>query len=351
MNKEKAAFITGINGQDGSYLTELLLEKGYYVYGIIRRMSLMNTQRIDHIIEQKNPKFNYNYGDITDTTCLYRNIEEIINKHKAVEVYHLAAQSHVKVSFDMPEYTNEVNANGTLKLLEVCRSIKETYKLEKEALKIYIACTSEMYGDVLEIPQSELTPFNPCSPYAVSKLFAFYMAKNYREAYNMFICSGILFNHESPRRGFNFVTRKVTIGLGKILKGEIQHIEMGNIESVRDWGHAKDYVYAMYLMLQQNIPDDFVIATNETHTVREFIEKSFARKNIHITWQGIRGSEDEIGVDENGIIRIKINSKYFRPTEVKYLQGDPLKAQKKLGWKPKISFDEIITEMVEADCI
>lgn len=331
----KAAFITGINGQDGSYLSELLLEKGYTVHGIIRRMSLMNTARIDHLYAYEN--FKVYYGDVTDSISI-RNVLETI-KEDTIEVYHLAAQSHVKVSFEMPEYTAQVDAIGTLKLLEVCRSLSTTTK----KFKIYIACTSELYGRVLEIPQNEKTPFNPNSPYAISKQFAYFSAKNYRDAYGMFVCCGILFNHESPRRGINFVTRKVTIGLGKILRGKIEYIEMGNLDSVRDWGHARDYVEAMHLMLQQETPDDFVIATNETHTVREFIEKAFSLKGFTLTWNG------NDGIDQNGIIRIKTNSKYMRPVDVDFLQGDATKARTKLGWVPKMSFDELVREMVETD--
>jgi GDPmannose 4,6-dehydratase len=348
---EKVAFITGINGQDGSYLSELLLEKGYYVYGILRRMSLMNTERIDHITQQKNERFKYIYGDITDTYSLYNVFEMILKEHQnpRIEVYHLAAQSHVRVSFDMPEYTATVDALGTLKLLEVCRTIRDRCKLTQEQLRIYIACTSELFGEVLEIPQTEQTPFNPRSPYAIAKQFAFYISKNYREAYHMFVANGILFNHESPRRGFNFVTRKITLGLGKILRGEMDVLEMGNIDSIRDWGHAKDYVEAMYLMLQQEKPDDFVIATNETHSVREFIEKTFAMRDLKIQWQGERGSLEEVGVDQNGVVRIRIHPRYFRPTEVAYLQGDATKARTELHWEPKISFDELVQEMVQYD--
>jgi len=350
-NNVKVAFITGINGQDGSYLSELLLGKGYHVHGILRRMSLMNTERIDHIISSKNPKFTYNYGDVTDFTSIYRNLEELIKKHEnaCFEIYHLAAQSHVKVSFDIPEYTTEVDANGTLKVLEACRTLRDIYKLTQDSLRIYIACTSELYGKVLEIPQTEKTPFNPQSPYAIAKQFAFYISKNYREAYDMYISNGILFNHESPRRGFNFVTRKITIGISKIIKGELDCIYMGNIDSIRDWGHAKDYVEAMQLILQCDKPDDFVIATNETHSVREFIEKAFAEVNINITWKGEKGSIDEIGIDQNGIKRIGIHSKYFRPTEVEYLQGNALKAFNTFGWKPKITFEQLIKEMVYND--
>jgi GDPmannose 4,6-dehydratase len=348
----KVAFITGINGQDGSYLSENLLEKAYYVHGILRRMSLMNTERIDHIIASGNDHFSYNYGDVTDFTSLYRNIEDLIKKHpeSRIEVYHLAAQSHVKVSFDMPEYTSDVDAMGTLKVLEVCRTLRDMYKLSKDQLRIYIACTSELYGEVLEIPQTERTPFNPRSPYAVAKQFAFYIAKNYREAYDMYISNGILFNHESPRRGFNFVTRKITLGIGKIVRGESECLYMGNIDSVRDWGHAKDYVEAMNLILGCDNADDFVVATNEPHSVREFIEKAFAEVKLIITWNIDAGrGVNEIGVDQNDVVRVRINPKYYRPTEVEYLQGDAAKAFNTFGWKPKISFDELVKEMVRAD--
>lgn len=345
--EDKVAFITGLNGQDGSYLAEYLLEKGYMVYGIIRRMSLMNTERIDHLIGHS--KFKHFYGDVTDSANLLQLLTKILLNHPlcTLEVYHLAAQSHVKISFEIPEYTSDVDAMGTLKLLEVCRSLKDTYKLAKNQLKIYIACTSEMYGEVLEVPQNEKTPFNPRSPYAIAKQFSFYMAKNYREAYDMFVCNGILFNHESPRRGFNFVTRKVTLGLGKILKGELECIEMGNLDAVRDWGHAKDFVEAMYLMLQHDQPDDFVIATGETHTVREFIEIAFEKKGIPLTWKN--HGLNEIGVDSNGVTRIKIHPKYYRPTDVVYLQGDASKAKKELGWSRQISFEAMIEEMLMVD--
>lgn len=329
------AFITGINGQDGSYLSEFLIDKGYNVYGIIRRMSLVNTKRIDHILN----KIKLFYGDVTDSTCLFNSMNQIISIHpneKYIEVYHLAAQSHVRVSFDIPEYTMNVDALGTLKLLEVCKNFKDK-------VRVYNACTSELYGNVLEIPQNEKTPFNPCSPYAISKQASFYLAKNYRESYGMFVCSGILFNHESPRRGLNFVTRKITVGLGKILRGEIEYLEMGNLDSVRDWGHAKDYIRAMYLMLQQDKPDDFVIATNETHTVREFIEKTFALKGLFIKWNG------DVGIDQNGIARIKTNPIYYRPVDVCFLKGSYDKAKSVLGWKPEISFDQLVQEMVDND--
>lgn len=328
----KAAFITGVNGQDGSYLSELLLEKGYMVYGMIRRMSLINTSRIDHLY--KNEKFKVFYGDVTDSMSMLNILNKI--EEEDIEVYHLAAQSHVKISFDMPEYTTEVDALGTLKLLEICRQMKKN-------IKVYIACTSELFGDVYEIPQNEETPFNPVSPYAASKQYAYTISKIYRDSYGMFVCCGILFNHESPRRGINFVTRKITIGLGKILRGESDCIELGNIDAVRDWGHARDYVEAMYLMMQQEKPDDFVIATQETHTVREFVEKAFALKGFVITWVG------DIGFDQFGKIRIKTNEKYKRPLEVKYLQGDSSKAKRILGWQPKITFEQLVNEMVVTD--
>lgn len=333
----RVAFITGINGQDGSYLSEFLLEKGYSVYGIIRRMSLTNTARIDHILD----KIRLFYGDVTDSVCLLNCFSDIFKEHSncILEVYHLAAQSHVKISFEVPEYTMNVDALGTLKLLEACKQFKDK-------CRIYIACTSEMYGKVLESPQTEKTPFNPCSPYGIAKQTSYYLAKNYRESYNMYVCSGILFNHESPRRGINFVTRKITIGLGKILRGDIECIDMGNIDSVRDWGHARDYVRAMYLMLQQNTPDDFVIATNETHTVREFIEKCFALRGFILHW---RRNDGDTGIDQNGIVRIKTNPKYFRPVDVDFLQGCPEKAETILHWKPEISFDELVKEMVDSD--
>ena len=337
-----AAFITGINGQDGSYLAELLLEKGYYVHGILRRMSLMNTKRLDHI---NNPRFTYSYGDVLDFKSVYTNLELLLKQHpgKRIEIYHLAAQSHVQVSFEMPEYTTEVNATGTLKVLEAGRLLRDTYNLSKDMLRIYVACTSELYGKVLERPQSEKTPFNPQSPYGIAKQYAYFISKNYRESYDMYISNGILFNHESPRRGFNFVTRKITLGIGKIMRGETESISLGNIDAVRDWGHAKDYVKAMQMILDYEVPDDFVIATNETHTVREFVEKAFRIVDIQITWQG------KVGLDQNGVIRIHIDPKYFRPAEVDYLHGDASKAFRAIGWKPDTSFDELVHEMVMND--
>ena len=341
----KIGLITGITGQDGSYLAELLLEKGYIVYGMIRRSSSINTNRIEHIFKNKN--LILRYGDMSDGICMHNILQEIKNKYpnlERLEVYNLAAQSHVKVSFEVPLYTAHTDAIGTLNMLE---AIKESGYAGK--IRFYQASTSEMFGKVQEIPQKETTPFYPRSPYGVAKLYAHWITKNYREAYNLFACSGILFNHESPRRAHNFVTRKITIGLGKILKGEEDKLVMGNIDSVRDWGHAKDYVEGMWLMLQQEKTDDYVLATNETHTVREFIEKSFVLKGFNIKWKG--EGLNEIGYDENtGKELIFINEKYFRPTEVDFLQGDATKAKNELKWEPKISFDELVKEMVEADC-
>ena len=341
----KVAFITGITGQDGSYLAELLLEKGYMVHGLIRRCSSINTHRIEHIFHNQN--LFLHYGDLTDSSCLSSILSNIKEKYKnmeVLEVYNLAAQSHVKVSFEMPEYTADADAFGTLKLLEAIRSNNLCSKA-----RFYQASTSELYGLVQEIPQKETTPFYPRSPYGVAKLYSYWIVKNYRESYNMFACNGILFNHESERRGHNFVTRKITRGLGKILSGETDKLVMGNIDSERDWGHAKDYVYGMWLMLQQDKPDDFVLATGEKHSVREFIEKTFALKNIHIVWKG--SGVDEIGYDKDTNKEyIFINEKYYRPAEVDLLLGDPTKANTILEWKPKITFDKLVEKMVHHDC-
>ena len=342
----KVAFITGITGQDGSYLAELLLEKGYMVHGLIRRASTINTQRISHIFNNKNLKLHY--GDVTDGTCLFMILSLIKNKYPEMdrlEVYNLAAQSHVKVSFEMPEYTADTDAFGTLKLLEAIRS----NNLQNVA-RFYQASTSELYGKVQEVPQSETTPFYPRSPYGVAKLYAYWIVKNYREAYDMFACNGILFNHEGPRRGHNFVTRKITIGLSKICKGEEDKLVMGNIDSLRDWGSAKDYVEGMWLILQADKPDDFVLATGEMHYVREFIELAFSIKGFDIKWKGI--GVNEIGYDsKTGRELIFIDPKYFRPAEVEQLLGDSTKAQKVLGWKPKTTFQELVKEMVEHDSL
>jgi GDPmannose 4,6-dehydratase len=341
----KIALITGITGQDGSYLAELLLEKCYIVYGIIRRSSSINTNRIEHIFQNKNLVLKY--GDLSDGTNLLEILYEIKDKYtdmERLEVYNLAAMSHVKVSFEIPEYTADIDAMGTLRILNAIRSSGLQSKV-----RYYQASTSELYGKVVEVPQTESTPFYPRSPYGVAKLYAHWITKNYREAYNMYCCSGILFNHESPRRSHNFVTRKITIGLGKILRGESDRLVLGNLDAKRDWGHSKDYVYGMYLMLQQDKPDDYVLSTNEFHSVREFVEKSFALKGFEIQWKGT--GIDEIGFDKHtGRELIFVSEKYFRPAEVEELLGNSEKARKELGWTPKCSFDELVTEMVESDC-
>jgi len=338
----KVALITGITGQDGSYLAELLLEKGYEVHGIIRRSSSFNTGRIDHIYADAhldNVRLFLHYGDLSDASCLVN----IITKIKPHEIYNLGAQSHVKVSFEMPEYTGDVDGLGVLRILEAIR----TSNLEHE-VKFYQASTSELYGKVQEIPQSETTPFYPRSPYAVAKQYAFWMVVNYREAYDMFVCNGILFNHESPRRGPTFVTRKITRAVAAIQTGKGNCIYLGNLDAKRDWGHAKDYVYGMWLMLQQDKPEDFVLATGETHTVREFVEKAFKVVGRTIEWEG--EGVDEVGVDaETGEVLVRVDEKYFRPTEVDLLLGDPSKAKEMLGWERKVTFDELVSEMVLAD--
>ncbi len=338
------ALITGITGQDGSYLAELLLKKNYIVYGIIRRASDINTQRIDHIYNNQNLELRY--GDLCDSLNILKIIEEIKEKYKnmiRLEVYNLGAMSHVKVSFDVPEYTGNIDALGTLRLLDAIRSAGLT-----EKTRFYQASTSELYGKVQEVPQNENTPFYPRSPYGVAKLYSYWIVKNYREAYGMYACNGILFNHESPRRGPTFVTRKITRELGKIMRGESEQIVLGNIDAKRDWGYAKDFVYGMWLMLQQEEPDDFVLSTNEFHSVREFVEKSFAIKNIQISWKGT--GLDEIGYDINtGKEYIFISDKYFRPAEVDELLGDSTKARNILKWKPETSFDELVKLMVESD--
>jgi GDPmannose 4,6-dehydratase len=339
------AFITGITGQDGSYLSELLLEKGYIVYGLIRRASTINTTRISHIFDHPNLKLNY--GDVTDGTCLMRCISSIKSNHinmERLEIYNLAAQSHVKVSFEMPDYTTNTDGLGTLKLLEAIR----LNGLSDKA-KFYQASTSELYGNVQEIPQTEKTPFYPRSPYAVAKLYSYWIVKNYREAYGMFACNGILFNHGGVRRGHNFVERKITLGLGKILRGETDKLIMGNIDSKRDIGNAKDYVEGMWLMLQQDEPDDYVLATGKMYSIRELIEIAFGMKGFNIKWKG--EGVNEIGYDENtGRELIFISDKYFRPTEVDLLLGNPTKANTKLGWYPKTNINDLLREMVEQDC-
>jgi GDPmannose 4,6-dehydratase len=342
----KIALITGITGQDGSYLAELLLEKGYIVWGIIRRSSSINTGRIDHIFD----KLFLRYGDLTDSSNLFNILTEIKNTYpelERIEVYNLGAMSHVKVSFELPEYTCDVDALGTLRLLEACRNCG----VPLLKIRFYQASTSEMYGKVVEVPQTEKTPFYPRSPYGVAKLYAFWITKNYRESYGMYACSGILFNHESPRRGHNFVTRKVTIALNNILKGKQDKLVLGNINSLRDWGHAKDYVEGMWRMLQKDADkvDDYVLATNEYHSVREFVEKAFSLKGINIAWtnEGVK----EIGYDINtGRELVFISEKYFRPAEVDELLGDSTKAKEELGWIPAVKFGDLVKEMVDADC-
>lgn len=340
-SERRIALITGITGQDGSYLAELLLEKGYEVHGIIRRSSTFNTQRIDHLYHDRHvtgAKLYLHYGDLTDSCNLISILAEI----KPTEIYNLGAQSHVKVSFQMSEYTANVDGLGTLRLLDAMRTVGLT-----KTCKFYQASTSELYGKVQEIPQSETTPFYPRSPYAVAKQFAYWTVVNYREAYGIHANNGILFNHESPRRGPTFVTRKVTRAVAAIHKGKQECVWMGNIDAKRDWGHAKDYVNMMWLMLQQPQPDDFVVATGEMHSVREFIEKAFAVVDMTITWEG-KGVE-EIGKDQNGNVRVRVDERYFRPTEVELLIGDPTKAQEKLGWKIERQFEDLVREMVLAD--
>ena len=338
----KKALITGITGQDGAYLAEFLLDKGYEVHGIKRRASLINTARVDHLYQdphEKDVRFLMHYGDLTDSTNLIRVIQEV----QPEEIYNLAAQSHVKVSFETPEYTANTDALGTLRLLEAIRILK----LENKT-RFYQASTSELYGKVHETPQSETTPFYPRSPYAVAKLYSFWITVNYREAYNMYACNGILFNHESPIRGETFVTRKITRGLARIKIGLQDCLYLGNLDAKRDWGHAQDFVEMQWLMLQQDKPDDYVIATGEQHAVREFVELAGHELGMDIQWQG-RGTEEK-GIDKNtGKVIIAIDPVYFRPTEVEALLGDPSKAREKLGWKSRRSFKQLVTEMVQAD--
>jgi GDPmannose 4,6-dehydratase len=341
----KVAFITGITGQDGSYLAELLLNLGYKVHGLIRRASTINTQRIEHIFSNSNLKLHY--GDVTDGTCLFMclaNIKEKYPEMTRLEVYNLAAQSHVKVSFEMPEYTADADAFGTLKLLEAIRANKI-----ESITRFYQASTSELYGKVAEIPQKETTPFHPRSPYGVAKLYAYWIVKNYREAYGMYACNGILFNHGGVRRGHNFVERKITLGLGKILRGETDRLTMGNLDSLRDIGNSKDYVEGMWMMLQQDKPDDFVLATGQMYTIKRLIEIAFGIKGFNIKWKG--EGINEIGYDEEtGRELIFVDEKYFRPAEVDLLLGDPTKANTILGWKAKTSIEDLLKEMVEQDC-
>ena len=338
----KTALITGITGQDGAYLAEFLLDKGYSVHGIKRRSSSLNTDRIDHLyvdLHENNVRLKLHYGDLTDSTNLIRIIQEV----QPDEIYNLAAQSHVKVSFDLPEYTANTDAIGTLRLLEAIRILSMT-----EKVKFYQASTSELYGLAQEVPQNETTPFYPRSPYGVAKLYAFWIVKNYREAYNMFACNGILFNHESPIRGETFVTRKITRAVARISLGQQKKIFIGNLDAKRDWGHAKDYVRGMWLMLQQENAEDFVLATGKTNTVRHFCELAFLEVGIKIEWKGEGDSEKGLNA-KDGSVLIEIDKNYYRPTEVDLLIGDPTKANKQLGWKHTYGLKSMIAEMVQSD--
>jgi GDPmannose 4,6-dehydratase len=344
----RCALLTGITGQDGSYLAELLLEKGYIVHGIIRRSSSFNTGRIEHLFSSSNYKLTrsktgesrlfLHYGDLADTS----NLVDVIRRVKPDEIYNLAAQSHVQVSFEMPEYTADVSGVGTLRILDAIRSAGLT-----NSVKFYQASTSELYGKVHEVPQTEETPFYPRSPYAAAKLYAFWITKNYREAYNMHATNGILFNHESPRRGLTFVTRKITRCVALIHAGQQECLYLGNLDAKRDWGHAKDYVEGMWRMLQQPAGDDYVLATGETHMVREFVELAFKEAGYTITWAG--EGVDETGTDQEGVVRVRVDAQYFRPTEVDLLLGDPKKSEAELGWTRSYSFQDLVTEMVQKD--
>ncbi len=354
----KRALLTGITGQDGAYLAELLIKEGYEVHGIKRRSSMFNTQRVDHLYQdphEEDVRFRLHYGDLTDSGNLIRIIQET----RPDEIYNLAAQSHVKVSFDSPEYTANVDALGALRILEAIRILG----LEKKT-RFYQASTSELYGQVQEVPQNEKTPFYPRSPYACAKLYAYWCTVNYREAYDLFACNGILFNHESPRRGETFVTRKITRAVARIALGLQKQVFLGNLDSLRDWGHARDYVRAQWLILQQDAPDDFVIATGEQHSVREFCERAFDAAGIKIDWHGSGASETGVvkacalppGIGNQiqappkiGQVVVRVDRRYFRPTEVETLLGNPEKAQRKLGWRPQTSFEEMVQEMVAHD--
>jgi GDPmannose 4,6-dehydratase len=338
----RTALITGITGQDGAYLAEFLLNKGYIVHGVKRRSSSFNTERIDHLYKDphdRNVNFFMHYGDLTDSTNLIRIVQET----RPDEIYNLAAQSHVQVSFETPEYTANSDAVGTLRLLEAIRILG----LEKKT-RFYQASTSELFGKVQEIPQKETTPFYPRSPYAAAKLYGYWITKNYREAYGMFTCNGILFNHESPIRGETFVTRKITMAVARIKKGSQEKLYLGNLDAKRDWGFAGDYVKSMWLMLQQDEPDDYVVATGKTHSVREFVELAFLQIGIDIEWQGTGVNEKGINAANRDVL-IEIDARYFRPTEVDILMGDPSKAREKLGWEAKVGFEELVKMMVEGD--
>ncbi len=344
----KTALITGITGQDGAYLTDLLLGKGYTVHGIKRRTSLINTDRIDHVIEKHHPNFHLHYGDMTDSS----NIIRIIQQTQPDEIYNLAAQSHVQVSFETPEYTANADAIGTLRLLEAVRILGLQNKT-----RIYQASTSELYGKVQEVPQTEKTPFYPRSPYGVAKLYGYWITVNYREAYNLYACNGILFNHESPLRGENFVTRKITYGIAKMVNGIDYCLELGNFDAKRDWGHAKDYVEAMWLMLQQEQPEDFVIATGVTTSIRDFILLAFKEVDVELSFDG-KGEDEKAIVTKTGEksgnikvgdVVVKVHPRYFRPAEVDLLVGDATKAKEKLGWTPKYDLAMLVKEMVAED--
>lgn len=347
----KKALITGITGQDGAYLAELLLEKGYQVHGVKRRSSLFNTHRIDHLYQdphETDVRFHLHHGDLTDSMNITRLIQEV----QPDEIYNLGAMSHVRVSFDTPEYTANVDGLGTLRILEAVRLLGLT-----EKTRIYQASTSELYGLVQEVPQSEKTPFYPRSPYAVAKMYGYWITVNYREAYNMYACNGILFNHESPMRGETFVTRKITLAVAKIALGIQETVYMGNLDAQRDWGHAKDYVEAMWLMLQQEEAEDFVIATGVTTSIRTFIEKAFDQVGVELAWEGT-GTDETAVVKramnpdhpvQEGQVVVRIDPKYYRPTEVDLLIGDASKAQQKLGWTPRIELDELVASMIEED--
>ncbi len=339
----KKALIFGVTGQDGAYLTELLLSKGYVVHGTKRRSSSFNTQRVDrfYVPPLKENKFFLHYGDLSDSLNVVRLIQEI----QPDEIYNLGAMSHVRVSFDTPEYTANIDGIGTLRILEAIRICGLTQKT-----KFYQASTSELYGLVQEVPQSETTPFYPRSPYAVAKMYGYWITVNYREAYNIFTCNGILFNHESPLRGETFVSRKISMSVARIAKGSTEVLQLGNLDAQRDWGYAPEYVEGMWRMLQLEKPEDFVLATGKTYTVRKFVEEAFAYIGINLTWVGVKGSIDEKGIDsKTGRELVRIDPIYFRPTEVDLLIGNPAKAEKKLGWKAKTSFSELVKIMVESD--
>ena len=341
----KCALITGITGQDGSYLAEFLLNKGYTVVGIIRRSSSFNTKRIEHIFQdphEKNLRLKLVYGDLQDSSVISKIIAECMPD----EIYNLGAQSHVRISFDLPEYTGNITGLGTLRMLEAIRTLSNH---TGKKIKFYQASSSELFGKITQVPQNEETPFYPRSPYGCSKLYAYWITRNYREGYGLFACNGILFNHESPRRGETFVTRKITRGVARIMEGIESEIYLGNLDAKRDWGFAGDYVEAMWMMLQQDIPDDYVIATGETHSVREFLEETFRLAGIEIVSNGKKGIEEEYARKDNCKAVVRIDQKYFRPAEVDFLLGESQKARLKLGWKPKVYFKELVKMMLEHD--